>query len=787
MGLAHRSDRLGNLIVTLDGDPELPSVMVFAHMDQMGFVVRKVEPTGLIRLERLGGVPERALPAQAVVLSTDAGDVPGVIGIKSHHATLPEEKYRVVPYAELSVDAGFSSKAEAEAAGIEVGTPVTYLPRALELAGGRIAGTAIDDRAGCAALLALAAARSDKRGPTLHLVWSVQEEHNLRGVLPAATALAPDIAIQVDLVLACDTPEMASRGDVALGAGPAISLYSFHGRGTLNGVIPHPALVDLVEDAAAAAAIPLQRSAHVGALTDLATSSSWARGRGLPRHRRAGPLLAPGHRGRRPGRHRGPRPPPRRDARPHRPGPRPHPGALTHTLGVDIGTFESKGVLVTADGEVVASATRPHRMLVPQPGWAEHRPDEDWWADLVAITRELLRRRARSAGIDAVATSAIGPCMLPVDEDGRPLMNAVLYGVDTRASAQIAALNARIGEDRILERCGNALTSQSVGPKILWLKETHPDLYARTARGPDVHELPRPEADRRDRHRPLHRGELLAAVRRRVARLDGRARAGHPAARAAAAAGLVDRDRGQRDGRSREGDGPRRGHAGRGRDRRCGRGGRERRRPRARRDDAHVRLDDLHHRAHRAPGPRPTAVVRTVAHPRPPRLDGGARDLGHAHPLVPRRAGAGRRRSRSSSRPPRRSPKGAKGLLCLPYFSGERTPIHDPDAKGAFFGLDLTHTRGDLFRAVLEGIASGTAHVMETYRELGIEPRAVQAVGGGTQNAVWVQATSDLAGSPRRCASGRSARATGTRSWPRSRSVRRHPETSTRGTPSRGP
>ena len=72
--------------------------------------------------------------------------------------------------------------------------------------------------------------------------------------------------------------------------------------------------------------------------------------------------------------------------------------------------------------------------------------------------------------------------MLPVDARGEPLMNAVLYGVDTRASAQIAALNERIGEEAILEACGNALTSQSVGPKILWLKETHPDLYARTAR-----------------------------------------------------------------------------------------------------------------------------------------------------------------------------------------------------------------------------------------------------------------------------------------------------------------
>lgn len=269
MGLAHRSDRLGNLISTLPGDPALPSVMVFAHMDQMGFIVRKVEPSGSIRLERQGGVPERALPAQAVVLCTEAGDLPGVIGIKSHHATTLEEKVRVVPYAELAVDAGFASRAEAEAAGVRIGTPVTYLPRVLELAGGRIAGTAVDDRAGCAALLALAAARRGKPGPTVHLVWSVQEEHNLRGVLPAATALAPDIALQIDLLLACDTPEMAGRGDLALGGGPAMSLFSFHGRGTLNGVIPHPSLVRLMDTAATGAGLHLQRSAHTGALTDL--------------------------------------------------------------------------------------------------------------------------------------------------------------------------------------------------------------------------------------------------------------------------------------------------------------------------------------------------------------------------------------------------------------------------------------------------------------------------------------------------------------------------------------
>jgi putative aminopeptidase FrvX len=202
-----------------------------------------------------------------MVICTEGGDLPAVFGIKSHHATGPEEKYRVIPYAELTLDAGFRDRAEAEAAGVRIGTPVTYAPRVIDLAGGKIAGTAVDDRAGCAVLLELA--RRLTGGPTIHFVWSVQEEFSLQGVVPAARALAPDIALQIDLIMATDTPGMEGRGDVALGGGPAISLYSFHGRGTLNGVIPHPALVRLAESAAKGLGIPLQRSVHTGALTDL--------------------------------------------------------------------------------------------------------------------------------------------------------------------------------------------------------------------------------------------------------------------------------------------------------------------------------------------------------------------------------------------------------------------------------------------------------------------------------------------------------------------------------------
>ena len=83
---------------------------------------------------------------------------------------------------------------------------------------------------------------------------------------------------------------------------------------------------------------------------------------------------------------------------------------MTHTLGIDIGTFESKGVLVDGEGRITATASRPHKMLVPRPGWAEHRAEEDWWGDFVAICREVLATSGIAAkDIRAVAASAIGP------------------------------------------------------------------------------------------------------------------------------------------------------------------------------------------------------------------------------------------------------------------------------------------------------------------------------------------------------------------------------------------
>ncbi len=419
---------------------------------------------------------------------------------------------------------------------------------------------------------------------------------------------------------------------------------------------------------------------------------------------------------------------------------------MTHTLGIDIGTFESKGVIVDGAGQIVASASRPHKMIVPRAGWAEHRADEDWWGDFVYLCRALLAQSGLDASqIKAVAASAIGPCMLPVDADGAPLMNGVLYGVDTRATDQIAALNARIGEDVILTRCGNALTSQQVGPKILWLKETHPDLYARTAKvltstsyltwkltGEYVIDhytaanfSPLYDVETQDWTADLAPGILPLEKLPRL--MWSTEIAGHVTAQAAAETGLAI-----------------------GTPVTCGT------------IDAAAEAVSV---GVQHPGQMMMMygstifIIQVTATPvRDARLwyapwlfpgthasmaglatsgtlttwfrDTLARDADFAALVAEATA----------------SPKGAKGLLCLPYFSGERTPIHDPHARGVFFGLNLTHDRADMFRAVVEGIAAGTAHVMETYAAAGASPTQVMAVGGGTKNALWLQATSDFAG-----------------------------------------
>ncbi|XID90749.1 M42 family metallopeptidase [Paenibacillaceae bacterium WGS1546] len=262
-------DRLGNVMALVTPrKPGAKRIMISAHMDEVSFMVHKIQQNGFIKITRNGGIPEKNLLGQLVELLSDQGSISGLIGTRSHHLTGVEQRYQVVPIEDLFIDAGFRSKEEAEAAGVRVGTPVVY-KRTFFRNGSRIFSNALDDRIGITAMLEagkrLAAAEPDAE---IWLVGSVQEEWSLRGILPATRHLKPDMTLCVDIYPSTDTPDLDYKADLALGGGPVISEYNFHGRGTLMGLIPDPALRDTALEAARQAGIPVQRGALIGVLTD---------------------------------------------------------------------------------------------------------------------------------------------------------------------------------------------------------------------------------------------------------------------------------------------------------------------------------------------------------------------------------------------------------------------------------------------------------------------------------------------------------------------------------------
>jgi len=266
-------DRLGQVAVAFGPEPEgdRPTVMVSAHLDELGLTVRAVDADGMLRVHRLGGMPERVLPGTRLVVHTRGGDLPAVVGLKSHHLTPPEEKYLARPATDLYLDLGTGDRRAAESAGVRVGDPVTYSPAWDDLAGGRFAAKSLDDRLGVAVLLAYAERLIVEPPPTRVIVaFSTQEEFNVRATLALVARFTPDIVVNVDIAPASDTPDLVGQGVVRLGGGPTLSRLSFHGRGTLGGLIPHPALVRAVEQAATDASVPLQYDAMVGVITDAA-------------------------------------------------------------------------------------------------------------------------------------------------------------------------------------------------------------------------------------------------------------------------------------------------------------------------------------------------------------------------------------------------------------------------------------------------------------------------------------------------------------------------------------
>lgn len=269
-------DAFGNVTATRHAaSPDARRLLIAAHMDEIGFRVLKIEQDGFLRLEKVGGSDDRVLPAQRVWVRTPDERLLGVIGTKSAHLLTDADRSRVVPYAELYVDVGARSAEEVRAMGVAVGDPVGFVGDLHELGRGtgRFTGHAIDDRAGCAALLALLERFREEAPPvTLVVVFSVQEEVGLRGAHAVARGARADVALALDMTAADDTPDTGTRR-LRLGEGPTVKVMDFS-------TLAHPAVRRGLARAAERTGLSVQHELLKGIGTDAGALQHL--GRGVP-------------------------------------------------------------------------------------------------------------------------------------------------------------------------------------------------------------------------------------------------------------------------------------------------------------------------------------------------------------------------------------------------------------------------------------------------------------------------------------------------------------------------
>lgn len=409
-------------------------------------------------------------------------------------------------------------------------------------------------------------------------------------------------------------------------------------------------------------------------------------------------------------------------------------------LGVDVGTSSTKGCLVALDGTILARAVRHHTVDRPRPGHVEAN-GETWWDEFIGLAREL----GKGVRIVGVGVSGMGPCALLTDQSGRPLRPAMLYGVDTRAGDQIAQLTDQFGPDEVLHVSGMRITHQSPAPKIAWLSAEEPAVFeaARRLFMPaswlswrltgeytlDHHSASQcpPLYDARrgtwmsewaaeilgliELPRLVWADDIVGEVSAEAASLTG-IPAGTPVV-----SGTIDAWT-EAISANAHNDG----------DLMLMYGttmfmvGTQRRRT----------LD-------------PGALWSTTGAFRGTTSVAAGMSAGGAVTDW-LRGTVGEATFDNLSREAAASAPGARGLLMLPYFAGERTPFIDPHARGVLIGLSLSHTRGDIYRAAWEGVGFGVRHNLEEMAANDVEINRVVAVGGGASNRNWPQVVTNIIG-----------------------------------------
>ena len=420
-------------------------------------------------------------------------------------------------------------------------------------------------------------------------------------------------------------------------------------------------------------------------------------------------------------------------------------------MGIDVGTYESKGVLVNGDCQILFTASQKHDLENPRPGWYEQDAEKIWWGDVCKISQELLEKLGGDpARIECVGLSALGCDCVPVDENCRPLCNAILYGIDSRAQAEIEQIKEYYG-DRYPQVFSHPLVSSSISPKILWIKNHLPQVYAKTAKFLTASSYLTAKMTGRyyiDRYLsgsfdPLYdqnginekecglfcRPDQLAQITRATDIV------GTVTPEAAALTGLCAGTRvltGTGDSGAESFS--------------CGV---------FTPGTLMIQLGSTCFFIYNTDKPLSGGSVQTGPYLVPGTYcaaagtnNGGTLTRWYRDRIFPQlleaEEGGGENAYAAMARLAEAIPAGSEGLFTLPYFAGERAPINDPLAKGMIFGLQSHHTRAHLYQSALEGIGYSIAQYFDLLEQNGLPVQKIIAVGGGTKNPRWLQVIADM-------------------------------------------
>lgn len=429
-------------------------------------------------------------------------------------------------------------------------------------------------------------------------------------------------------------------------------------------------------------------------------------------------------------------------------------------MGIDIGSYESKGVLTDLDGRILARHAIKHELQFLKPGFVEQDVEAVWWGECVELTRQLpVLAKIDPRHVVSVGLSGIYS-MVPVDKNADPLRSGgIMYGVDTRSVKEIEEVLAWHGEEKIFRRTGNGLSAQSMGPKILWLKKNEPEVYrkahsfipcanfiaARLTGNFNIDHLtagffgPCYEPSKLDWAEDLCKG-IVEPERLPKPRWATEA-AGRVTAAAASRTGLAEGTIVSVGTCDVAGESISIGVTAPG-DMMLMYG-----------STAWITLlmdkPLMHEQLWATPYIFPGTYCLHGGMATSGSLTRWFRDIVAADHVAEEKKGGPDSYSVISDAAANIKP-GAEGIVVLPYFSGERSPINDANARGIIFGLEIGHSKAHLYRAGYEGVGYSINHTLQVMANAGAKAELMTAVGGGTKNPAWLQAVSDIAKVPQR-------------------------------------